>query len=68
MNKKFAQATIWELMGLRWPGLIQAAFVSLSLTMILFLGPLSVQAVNGLWRLYTGQYLRRELSHRSTVR
>ncbi|XP_043271808.1 CAAX prenyl protease 2 [Venturia canescens] len=49
----FQKATIWELMGLRWPGFIQAAFVSLSLTMILFLGPLSVQAVNGLWRLYT---------------
>ncbi|XP_043255415.1 CAAX prenyl protease 2 isoform X2 [Colletes gigas] len=48
----FLKATIWELLGLRWPGLIQAIVIPLLLTMILFLGPLSVQGFNGLWRLY----------------
>ncbi|XP_076166748.1 ras converting CAAX endopeptidase Sras isoform X1 [Ptiloglossa arizonensis] len=55
MNEKvFQKATIWELLGLRWPGLIQAIVIPLLLTMILFLGPLSVLGFNGLWRLYTG--------------
>ncbi|XP_016767828.1 CAAX prenyl protease 2 isoform X3 [Apis mellifera] len=54
MNEKvFQKATIWELLGLRWPGLIQAIIMPLLLTMILFLGPICVQGFNGLWRLYT---------------
>lgn len=54
MNEKvFQKATIWELLGLRWSGLIQAIVIPLLLTMVLFLGPLSVQGLNGLWRLYT---------------
>ncbi|XP_015433384.1 PREDICTED: CAAX prenyl protease 2 [Dufourea novaeangliae] len=53
MNKKvFQRATIWELLGLRWPGLIEAVVIPLLLTMILFLGPLSVQCFNKLSRLY----------------
>ncbi|XP_033216768.1 CAAX prenyl protease 2 [Belonocnema kinseyi] len=48
----FQKATIWELLGLRWPGLIQAIILPLFLTMVLFLGPLSMQAINGLWRFY----------------
>ncbi|KAL2731948.1 CAAX prenyl protease 2 isoform X2 [Vespula squamosa] len=48
----FQKATIWELLGLRWSGLFQATVVPFLLTMILFLGPLSVQILNGFWRLY----------------
>ncbi|KAL6444817.1 hypothetical protein ACFW04_002095 [Cataglyphis niger] len=55
LNEKiFQKVTIWELLGLRWSGLIQATVIPLVLTMILFLGPLSLQGFNGLWRLYTG--------------
>ncbi|KAF3429256.1 hypothetical protein E2986_05048 [Frieseomelitta varia] len=52
-EKVFQKATIWELLGLRWPGLLQAIVIPLLLTMILFLGPICVQGFNGLWRLYT---------------
>lgn len=48
----FYKNTIWELLGLRWPGLFLASVVPLLLTMILFLGPLALQALNGLWSLY----------------
>lgn len=44
--------TIWELLGLRWPGLFLASVLPLFLTMILFLGPLALQAFSGLWNLY----------------
>ncbi|XP_015119780.1 CAAX prenyl protease 2 [Diachasma alloeum] len=50
--KVFQKASIWELLGLRWSGLPQAIFIPLFLTMVLFLGPLSMQGFNGLWRLY----------------
>ncbi|KAK2585639.1 hypothetical protein KPH14_010263 [Odynerus spinipes] len=46
------KATIWELLGLRWPGLLQASTIPFLLTMILFLGPLSLQIHNEFWRLY----------------
>ncbi|KAL0115011.1 hypothetical protein PUN28_010522 [Cardiocondyla obscurior] len=52
-NREFQQATIWEMLGLRWTGLVQATVIPLVLTMILFLGPLSLQGFSGLWRLYT---------------
>ncbi|RLU15696.1 hypothetical protein DMN91_011451 [Ooceraea biroi] len=52
-EKVFQKASMWELLGLRWSGFIQAAVIPLLLTMILFLGPLSLQGFNGLWRLYT---------------
>ncbi|XP_043483295.1 CAAX prenyl protease 2 isoform X1 [Leptopilina heterotoma] len=51
-EKVFQSATIWELLGLRWPGFIQAIILPLCLTMILFLGPLSLQVINGIWKLY----------------
>ncbi|XP_012275815.1 CAAX prenyl protease 2 [Orussus abietinus] len=54
MNETNLQkATIWELLGLRWSGLLQAIVIPWILTMILFLGPLCMQGLNGLWRLYT---------------
>ncbi|CAL7949721.1 unnamed protein product [Xylocopa violacea] len=51
-EKVYQKETIWELLGLRWPGLIQAIVIPLLLTMILFLGPICVQGFNGFWRLY----------------
>ncbi|KAK0181907.1 hypothetical protein PV327_000091 [Microctonus hyperodae] len=51
-NNVFEKASIWELLGLRWSGLFQATVLPLFLTMVLFLGPLCMQALNGIWRLY----------------
>lgn len=50
------QATIWELLGLRWPGLVQAVVIPLCLTMILFLGPLYMEGLSGVWKIYIGWY------------
>ncbi|CRL02518.1 CLUMA_CG015347, isoform A, partial [Clunio marinus] len=49
----FNYYTIWEVMGLRTKGLMSAVFIPLLLTMILFLGPLSVQLTNGIWKIYS---------------
>ncbi|XP_017890194.1 CAAX prenyl protease 2 isoform X2 [Ceratina calcarata] len=51
-DKTFQKATMWELLGLRWPGLFQAIVIPLLLTMILFLGPICMQGFNGFFRLY----------------
>lgn len=45
---------LWEMMGFRTEGFYMAFVVPLILTSILFLGPLSAQAVNGDWKLYAG--------------
>uniref|UniRef100_A0A182PNL1 CAAX prenyl protease 2 n=1 Tax=Anopheles epiroticus TaxID=199890 RepID=A0A182PNL1_9DIPT len=45
--------TMWQIMGFRQEGLFTAIFVPLLLTMVLFLGPLSVQLSNGIWRIYS---------------
>jgi len=50
--------TIWEVMGLRKEGLLTAFASPLLLTMILFLGPLSVQLTNGIWKIYSGMLTR----------
>lgn len=50
----FNHYSIWEVMGLRTEGLLSALVVPLLLTMILFLGPLSVQLTNGIWKIYSG--------------
>lgn len=50
----FEHYTIWEVMGFRTKGLLSALVVPLLLTMILFLGPLSVQLTNGIWKIYSG--------------
>ena len=42
-------------MGLRTEGLLSALVIPLLLTMILFLGPLSVQLTNGIWKIYSGE-------------
>lgn len=43
---------IWEMMGFRTTGFYMAFVTPLILTAILFLGPLSAQAVSGVWMLY----------------
>lgn len=50
----FKHFTIWEVMGLRKEGLFSAFVIPLLLTMVLFLGPLSVQLTNGIWKVYSG--------------
>ncbi|CAH1162927.1 unnamed protein product [Phaedon cochleariae] len=46
------KAAFLEIMGLRYQGLGQAIFVPLFLTMILFLGPISMELCNGFSKLY----------------
>ena len=41
-------------MGLRLHGLLPAIIIPMFLTMVLFLGPLSMQGLSGLWKLYAG--------------
>lgn len=48
---------IWALMGFRTKGMHTAIFVSLTLTAILFLGPLTSQALSGALKLYAGLLL-----------
>lgn len=48
---------LWEMMGFRTTGFYMAFVVPLLLTAILFLGPLSAQAVSGDWKLYAGKLL-----------
>lgn len=52
----FKHFTIWEVMGIRKDGLLSALFVPFLLTMVLFLGPLSVQLTNGIWKIYSGSF------------
>jgi len=47
--------TIWYVMGLRTDGFISALIYPLLLTVVLFLGPLSVQLTNGIWKIYSGK-------------
>jgi hypothetical protein len=47
--------TIWYVMGLRTDGFISALVYPLLLTVVLFLGPLSVQLTNGIWKIYSGK-------------
>lgn len=52
------QKTFLEILGLRLDGLLQAFTMPLFLTMILFLGPLYMQMLNGLFKVYTGRYTK----------
>ncbi|XP_076284199.1 ras converting CAAX endopeptidase Sras isoform X3 [Lasioglossum baleicum] len=61
MNEKYLEkATFLELLGIRWPGLIQAIVMPLLLTMILFLGPLCVEDYSGFRRLFSQSIYRIE--------
>ncbi|XP_071453877.1 CAAX prenyl protease 2 [Hetaerina americana] len=46
------KATLWQLIGLRCTGLFPAMVLPLTLTMVLFTGPICMQAKIGLWKLY----------------
>lgn len=48
---------LYAQLGLRWSGLINATLLPLLLTIILFLGPLTMQFFSGVWKLYSGKYL-----------
>lgn len=50
----FKHSTLWEVLGLRWSGFLSALIFPLLLTMILFLGPLSLQLSNSIWKIYSG--------------
>lgn len=43
----FKKATIWELLGFRIDGIVNASIIPLMLTMVLFLGPLSMTQYSG---------------------
>jgi len=47
-------STLWEVLGLRWDGFFAALIFPLLLTMILFLGPISVQLSSSVWKVYSG--------------
>ncbi|KAF2897267.1 hypothetical protein ILUMI_08907 [Ignelater luminosus] len=54
LNKKsLEKASIWEIMGFKTQGLIQAFFIPWILTMVLFMGPLCMQLISGLLKVYT---------------
>ncbi|XP_044727941.1 CAAX prenyl protease 2 isoform X2 [Chrysoperla carnea] len=46
------KVSLWELLGLRLKGIVCATIIPLLLTMVLFMGPLSMQAYSGIWKLY----------------
>ncbi|XP_069689774.1 CAAX prenyl protease 2 isoform X6 [Periplaneta americana] len=50
------KATLWQLLGLRLHGLLPAIVIPMFLTMVLFLGPLSMQGFSGLWKLYAAHF------------
>lgn len=43
----------YKLYGIRWTGLIPACILPLVLTVVLFLGPLTLQYYSGIWKLYS---------------
>lgn len=43
---------LYEQLGLRWSGLFNAVLIPLLLTAVLFLGPLTMQFLSGIWKLY----------------
>ncbi|GLV40539.1 severas [Carabus blaptoides fortunei] len=47
------KALLWEVMGLRTPCIIPATILPLVLTMVLFLGPISMQANSGILKLHS---------------
>ncbi|XP_034238570.1 CAAX prenyl protease 2 [Thrips palmi] len=47
------KTSLYHLLGFKLEGLVQALTIPLGLTMVLFLGSLSMQGLTGLWHLYT---------------
>ncbi|XP_030753425.1 CAAX prenyl protease 2 isoform X2 [Sitophilus oryzae] len=57
LNKDVLEkVSLAEVLGLRTKGLLQAFFMPLFLTMILFLGPISMELYSGIAKLYTESY------------
>ncbi|XP_065226354.1 CAAX prenyl protease 2 [Planococcus citri] len=53
LNQKYlSKNSLWDLLGLRIPGIWQATLYPLLLTVILFLGPIVFQIVNGSCAMY----------------
>ncbi|CAG9766348.1 unnamed protein product [Ceutorhynchus assimilis] len=70
LNKSILEeASLLEILGLRTKGLLQAIFMPLFLTMILFLGPISMELYSGLYKLYTEEsYWYRNLTNLIWIR
>ncbi|XP_077285669.1 ras converting CAAX endopeptidase Sras [Arctopsyche grandis] len=51
-NDALRDISLLEYMGLRIPGLIQAIILPLFLTIILYLGPLAMYTISGVWKVY----------------
>lgn len=53
MNEEsLRKGDLYEQLGLRWSGIIPAIISPLFLTATLFLGPLTMQFLSGIWKLY----------------
>lgn len=59
--------TLWEILGIRWEGIVAAIFLPLILTMILFLGPLTMDFLSGIWVVYLGNFLYVYMSARHVL-
>ncbi|CAH0594326.1 unnamed protein product [Chrysodeixis includens] len=51
-GETLSKGNLYEQLGLRWSGVLPAIFAPLFLTAILFLGPLTMQFLSGIWKLY----------------
>lgn len=53
-EESLSKGDLYEHLGLRWTGIIPAMIAPLILTATLFLGPLTMQFLSGIWKLYAG--------------
>ncbi|XP_059053264.1 CAAX prenyl protease 2 [Achroia grisella] len=51
-KETLSKGDIYDHLGLRLPGLVTASFAPLLLTIVLFMGPLCMQYLSGMWTLY----------------
>ncbi|KAJ8723832.1 hypothetical protein PYW07_007812 [Mythimna separata] len=51
-EESLSKGDLYEHLGLRWSGIIPAMISPLILTATLFLGPLTMQFLSGIWKLY----------------
>lgn len=56
-EETLSKGDLYEQLGLRWSGVVPAIFSPLFLTATLFLGPLTMQFLSGIWKLYAGTTL-----------
>lgn len=55
--------SLWSVIGLRTEGFVSALIYPLLLTVILFIGPLSQQLSNGIWKIYSGNRFKIKLTN-----